>query len=67
MKYIYQIINIPWFNSTVDVWPEGSPELKQRLKVIGFRVPSGHNLVRLKEVIQFELRVTVSEVEEFQS
>lgn len=41
MKYIYQIINVPWFNSTVDVWAEKTPEVKHRLRVLGFQKPGG--------------------------
>jgi hypothetical protein len=48
MKYLYQIINIPWINSTVDVWSEDTPDQKHRLKVIGFQQPSGCAECKLK-------------------
>lgn len=43
MKYFYQIVNIPWFNSTVDVWAEGDAENKTRLRVLGFQKPGISN------------------------
>lgn len=65
MKYIYQIINIPWYNSTVDVWPEGSPETKTRLLVFNFRCPAGQNLKVLKDTIQTKFSLDEVEVEEY--
>lgn len=50
-KYLYQIVNIPWVNSTVDVWHEDTPEQKHRLRVLGFQQPSGCATCRLKSVM----------------
>lgn len=69
MKYFYQIINIPWFNSTVDVWSEDTPETKTRLKVLGFQQPSGCATCRLKRsmvqqgLVQMEDEITFERVE----
>ena len=65
MKYIYQIINIPWVNSTIDVWPDGHPETKTRIKVMGFKGPSGNNNSLLIYAIKEQFNQETVEIQEF--
>lgn len=65
MKFIYEIKNIPWVNSTVDTWPEGAPEQKKRLVVLNFRLPNGKDEEKLKIIIKSKFSVDEVELEEY--
>lgn len=65
MKYIYQIIQVPWHNSTLDVWQEGSPETKTRLVVMNFITQKGHDQQKLVEILKLRFQQEAVEVEEF--
>ena len=64
MKYIFEIVNVPWYNSTVDVWPEGEPENKTRLLVLNFRSPAGIHQEKLIEVLKIRFSLEEVEVEQ---
>lgn len=63
MTYKYQIVNIPWINSTVEFWNSETPETKTRLVVVGLCSPAGIDEFRLKTAIELKMNLTNITVE----
>lgn len=63
MKYYYEIVNVPWVNSTVNIWPENQPENKSRLVCLGLRHPGGYDEHKLIDIIKRKFNEETVEVE----
>lgn len=63
MKYYYEIVNVPWVNSTVNVWAEGQSENKTRLVCLGLRHPGGYDEKKLIDILKLKFNEESVELE----